>query len=97
MEVSCPKTERCDLIDSDLYCVLASQPGTLNLLSLKCYKERHGHCNVPVKWSESPKLGTWVLIQRVQKRKGAISAERKARLDALGFDWNPRPNKRRTG
>jgi Helicase associated domain len=55
---------------------------------LKRYKEEFGHCNVPQKWRQNPKLGAWVSSQRAQERGGKLSSERKARLDALGFEWS---------
>jgi hypothetical protein len=63
-------------------------------VELTDYKQRFGHCNVPQRWPENPQLATWVGTQRSQKN---LSTERKARLDALGFDWNPQANKRRAG
>jgi superfamily II DNA or RNA helicase len=56
---------------------------------LKVYKEREGHCRVPAKYKtpDGYPLGNWVVFQRVPRNK--LSSERKARLDALGFDWAP--------
>ena len=34
-------------------------------------------------------LGVWLMTQRTAKRKGTLSAERIAQLDALGVSWNP--------
>ena len=62
---------------------------------LKRYKEEHGDCNVPQKGKQNLKLGTWVNFQRAQARAGKLSAARKARLDTLGFDWNPGASERR--
>ena len=50
---------------------------------LKRYRDKHGHCNVPAIWTECPKLGRWVTVQRVRKERGTISVEQVARLDAL--------------
>lgn len=33
---------------------------------LMAYKAKHGHCLVPKRYSEDPRLGTWVETQRVQ-------------------------------
>lgn len=55
---------------------------------LAAYKDRFGHCNVETEWEEDPYLGRWVSAQRVRKKKGVLSNERIARLDALGFVWN---------
>ena len=57
---------------------------------LKRYKERFGDCNVPTEWAENPQLANWVAIQRAFEKKGWLSADRKKRLDELGFDWDPR-------
>ena len=55
---------------------------------LKKYKEREGHCRVPQKYNENGfSLGTWVSHQRNFQDK--LSEQRRARLDELGFDWNP--------
>jgi predicted secreted Zn-dependent protease len=61
---------------------------------VKYYKE-HGDYDVPRRWQEDPGLGAWVDKQRVRKRKfdrgepgEGMTAERVARLTALGFVWN---------
>ncbi|KAL7572636.1 hypothetical protein ACA910_010387 [Epithemia clementina (nom. ined.)] len=62
---------------------------------LVAYRERHGDCLVPWKYSENPPLGTWVMTQRVQYarmkegKSSQITAERVALLDKIGFDWGP--------
>ena len=56
---------------------------------LVAFKEKQGHCRVPTESSENPELGTWVGNQRKAFRKGKLSAERVARLEALGFEWDP--------
>jgi Helicase associated domain len=33
-------------------------------------------------------LGIWVGTQRIQQKKGALSADRKIRLDEIGFIWD---------
>ena len=53
-------------------------------------RERLGHCNVSKGWFEDPQLGTWVDVQRHSRKRGRLSAERSQRLDALGFEWDPR-------
>jgi len=57
--------------------------------ALVAFKENQGHCGVPAKWSENPQLGTWVGTQRQAFRKGKLSGEWVARLEALGFEWDP--------
>jgi hypothetical protein len=57
--------------------------------ALKTFKAREGHCRVPALQIEGAyTLGSWVHNQR--RRKNSISAERKERLDAIGFEWNQR-------
>jgi hypothetical protein len=64
------------------------------LVRLEAYKAEHGDCSVPRGWSEDPRLGKWVVDQRGRKRKldrgepsKGMTAERAARLAALGFVW----------
>ena len=56
---------------------------------LQLYKKREGHCRVPdaYKSPDGFKLGTWVQNQR--RNKAYLSADRKGRLDALEFEWDP--------
>jgi predicted helicase len=57
---------------------------------LKLYKERHGNCDVPANLSgELRPLSLWVRTQRAWQTNGYLSADRKTRLDELGFDWDP--------
>jgi hypothetical protein len=65
------------------------------LARLVAYKVEHGNCNVPQGWAEDPRLARWVRTQRVLKRKldrgepsEGMTAERAARLTALGFAWS---------
>lgn len=60
-------------------------------MRLKEYFDKHGHSNVPARYKDKM-LGTWVVKQRVDKRKGKISSTRKNLLDKLNFDWNPNGN-----
>jgi hypothetical protein len=52
---------------------------------LVAYKEIHGHCNVP---RLHGLLGNWCHTQRERCKKGKLSSERIAQLDALGFCWD---------
>jgi hypothetical protein len=56
---------------------------------LVVFHERYGHAQVPVLWEEDEELGGWVYKQRYKARKGRLSEEKRARLDALGFPWQP--------
>jgi hypothetical protein len=54
---------------------------------LKIYKEREGHCRVPLKHIENGfRLGRWVGNRR---HRQILSEERRQQLDELGFDWDP--------
>merc|ERR1740139_1683312 len=52
---------------------------------LRKFKDTECHCNVPVRFSDNPKLGTWVHSQRSKRLK--ISKERASKLDSIGFTW----------
>mmetsp|Transcript_8112 Transcript_8112/g.11682 ORF Transcript_8112/g.11682 Transcript_8112/m.11682 type:complete len:362 (+) Transcript_8112:143-1228(+) len=52
---------------------------------LVAYRTEHGHCDVPQKYEQDPKLGLWVSSQRVSR--GRISAERREALNSIGFVW----------
>src|SRR5262249_43539374 len=56
---------------------------------LHVFAKEHKHCRVPsgYKSPDGYQLGNWVGNQRQSQDK--LSTERKARLDAMGFDWNP--------
>jgi hypothetical protein len=66
------------------------------LSELADYHKMHGHCNVPVKYSENTKLGTWVKTQRTQFRwhlegkSSQMTTLRIQELEELGFEWNCR-------
>lgn len=53
------------------------------------YKAEHGDTNVPTNWPTY--LGTWVTLQRRAGKtssRGALSPDRKKRLDEIGFIWD---------
>jgi hypothetical protein len=68
---------------------------------LVAYKAAHGDYNVPCRWAKDQQLANWVRNQRKGKRKldrdessgkcDGMTAERVARLTALGFAWDPGP------
>jgi hypothetical protein len=66
------------------------------LAALKAFKARGGHCRVPAKHIDGTfRLGQWVDIQR--QNKGTMSAERRGRLDEIGFVWDALETKWETG
>jgi superfamily II DNA or RNA helicase len=60
-----------------------------NFDHLKLFQSEHGHCRVPARWKHNPKLGRWVSVNRILHSQGKLLPDRIARLDALGFDWDP--------
>ena len=64
-----------------------------NFQRLEAFLKEHGHCKVPRDYVtvDRCQLGRWV--QLLRRQPYGISAERKARLDTLGFDWGPRANR----
>ena len=55
---------------------------------LKAYKHDHGDCLVPKEY-EDKSLGQWVMMQRTERKANRLAAERKAKLDSIGFVWEP--------
>jgi hypothetical protein len=59
------------------------------------YKAKNGHTMVPQCYHDDPRLGRWVHYQRVeywiyqQSGSAKITKERIARLNAIGFEWDP--------
>jgi Helicase associated domain. len=52
------------------------------------FKSKHGHCNVPKNWAVNQGLSKWVGMQRINYRRGDMSAEHQVRLEAIGFDFS---------
>ena len=58
------------------------------------FKEKYGHCLVPLHWSPNPPLGHWVKRQRSQYtfkitgRRSSLTEEREGALRNLGFVWD---------
>jgi hypothetical protein len=71
------------------------------LARLAAYKAAHGDCSVPKGWAEDPRLANWVqnqlaaklVLDRGERSKG-MTAERVARLAALGFVLDRRVRKK---
>ncbi|CAB9511620.1 helicase [Seminavis robusta] len=56
---------------------------------LEEYKTRHGDTLVPQNYPESKELGVWVNTQRMKMKNALLRSDRKAKLDELGFVWDP--------
>jgi Helicase associated domain len=44
---------------------------------------------VPQRWARNPKFASWVHTQRLLKKRGKLSLEQEAKLNSLGFLWDP--------
>lgn len=64
-----------------------------NFDALVAYKNEHGDVRVPRQYEKAPKLSEWVTEQRrqckarLEGKSSAMTAERMAKLDQLGFVW----------
>jgi hypothetical protein len=52
------------------------------------FRDAHGHTNVPTAYSQNPVLAQWVLNQRARHKRGDLSSDRVAMLDAIEFCWD---------
>jgi hypothetical protein len=55
---------------------------------LMLFKQRIGHCNVPLVKSKRNSLSHWVNWQREMRRSSKMQGKREERLTALGFVWS---------
>jgi len=60
------------------------------LAALRAFKERYGHCNVPQKFQDDRALARWLDFIRQARKRGKLSPDRIAALDALGLEWDRR-------
>ncbi|MDH6284677.1 hypothetical protein M2280_005938 [Prescottella agglutinans] len=78
-----------------------TQKWAVGIAHLERYVAVHGHARVPFSWvSEAGfALGRWVNDRRRDRRDGAraLTPERLAQLDALGFDWGTKDRDTPTG
>ena len=56
---------------------------------LSAYKQVHGDCNVLKESADEPKLGAWCSAQRRKYKGKNLSRDQIARLEQLGFIWDP--------
>lgn len=58
------------------------------------FRERHGHCLVPLNFPENPTLAHWIKRQRYQysqkyeRKRSTMTDERESTLEKLGFIWD---------
>ena len=57
------------------------------LEEVAAFKAKYGHCDIPVYYPDNPKLGQFVNNTRSQRKAGMLSADRIAKLKAIGFVW----------
>jgi hypothetical protein len=60
------------------------------LAAARAYSEAHGDLRTPQKFrtADGFRLGSWLLTRRSERRRGALSEERVAALNALGMVWD---------
>jgi len=74
--------------------VVVSEAWEMRLQELQEFHQTHGHCRVPTKYPQNPSLGIWVVRMRAEFKKrengkqSSMTAERIAKLNNLGFDWD---------
>jgi superfamily II DNA or RNA helicase len=61
----------------------------LNFAKLQEFKAANGHCRIFKSFKDDPSLGLWVGTQRRFYSNGRLSQDRIARLEAIGFEWDP--------
>jgi superfamily II DNA or RNA helicase len=81
--------EEIKLLDSLGFTWKSRDVGTWEdrLAEVAAFKAKHGHCEMPMNMPDNPKLGRFVNNMRTQRNSGRLSADRIAKLDALGFAW----------
>ena len=51
------------------------------------FKQKHGHCHVPLRYKDDRALGGWVATVRSKAASNELTQEQRSKLDNLGFDW----------
>ncbi|MEB2690595.1 DEAD/DEAH box helicase [Chlamydia suis] len=59
-----------------------------NFLELQRFREEYGHCKVPTRYPQNPRLASWVSHQRADFKEGKLSEDKIARLEEIGFVWD---------
>jgi len=67
--------------------VAINSPWESRFRDLVLFKREHGHCNVPRRYKNNPKLGVWVCSLRQQMARGTLKMAKMDRLNEIGFKW----------
>jgi hypothetical protein len=85
-------TEKIDMLDSIKFeWNPFSDEWEKNYEILKDFHNTNGSCRV-LRSDKNKKLVVWVLIQRRVYSEGRLPLDRIQKLEALGFEWNPKEN-----
>lgn len=68
--------------------VTRDQRWELMFQRLRDYRDIHGDCRVPQKWSKDPQLALWVQVQRRMYHQGKLRKDREEKLNSLNFIWS---------
>ncbi|MBS1998892.1 MAG: helicase associated domain-containing protein [Cyanobacteria bacterium SZAS LIN-2] len=80
--------ERIERLDEIGFCWTSTRPLWQSRFDeLAVFIREHGHSVVPLNYSRSPYLGTWVRNLRKEVRRNAVSVERVQQLQSIGFDF----------
>lgn len=88
-ELSIERRSRLDMIGFSWNKLDSQWEDRLN--ELLAYKAEHGDMHVPQKWPSG--LGAWLSQQKLYEKNGELPAERRIRLDEIGFSWDNRKPK----
>lgn len=58
------------------------------------FKEKFGHCSPSAKKAEEKSIGTWVLLQRMDRKKNKLEERKVKLLDKINFIWNAEASKK---
>jgi hypothetical protein len=53
------------------------------------FQRDNGHCRVPHRCGDYPRLADWILLQRKSFKDGTLSRERMEKLTRIGLSWDP--------
>jgi hypothetical protein len=87
------RLQELEILDFEWATSHSASTWEFRLSELTDYRQKHGHCNVPQRYSENTKLGTWVSNQRNHYRlhregkTSSMTTFRIQELESLGFEW----------